>query len=304
MAIESYVDLLNEAASSETAIFHEFRILYSQGDGAVHAFFEGEEDPLYFLPAIRAANPERHVHSYVCYGKRKVWSIRTSIYENGFERTSCLFFVDRDFDDLLGGQIGQDDRTYITDNYSIENDIATVHGVEVLLVDFGGMSRADPDFAGTLTAYTNASKLFVEAMRPFSAWSLAMRSNGKRPNLNNINIGRIIDVTANSVKRRPKSFAEFRRLAGMENEHLPCAPVKRWIRELSKKPHKCWIRGKFELWFFRQFLKDWLHCLASSKPKCRWKMPPPLTQSTLFEALGARLPRPKSLHTFLIATAR
>jgi hypothetical protein len=60
------------------------------------------------------------LYLYDCGGKKSVADVRESIKVDGYDLSKCLFFVDRDFDDILCSQVSIDEHTYITDGYSIE----------------------------------------------------------------------------------------------------------------------------------------------------------------------------------------
>jgi hypothetical protein len=298
--IDDYAKYLSEAASSEIAIVHEFRILYAQNDSSFHVFFEGGDDPLFYLPELRRRlKGNAPLHSHVCNGKPKLSLIRTEIHALQFDRTRYAFFVDRDYDDFLGTQITLDDRTYLTDHYSIENDVTTLESIEVLLTDFGGMSKADPAFKNITRAYQNGYDEFALRILPFSAWTISMRERGRKPNLNNVNLSNIFEITpAGRVKKRAQAFDTFRRNVGLQDEKDSCVHTMNWTRKLRKIERGKWMRGKYQLWFFRNYLLL-LAAKLYSKGVSRWKIPLPLREDRIFEAVGGRLSMSGTLDAFL-----
>ena len=57
--IDDFAAYLSAAARSETAVFHEFRVQYYNDLTSLHIFFEGEEDPIYYLNHIRKKTKHR-----------------------------------------------------------------------------------------------------------------------------------------------------------------------------------------------------------------------------------------------------
>ncbi|MGX0966051.1 hypothetical protein AB7M63_006500 [Bradyrhizobium japonicum] len=297
--IEDYAQFLSEAAASEVAIVHEFRIQYAQDDNSIHVFFEGGEDRLFYLPHVRGRCGSS-LHSYVCNGKPKLAQIRNEVTRLQFDARRYLFFVDRDYDDFLNCQITQDANTYITDNYSIENDLASFVALEILLADFAGISKSDSTFHRLMEAYASGRKDFADRMLPFAAWILAMRQQGQRPNLNNVNLGAIFEIASSDcrVRKKPGAFEVFRKSAGLAGTKVARNTMRQWITTLRPLEDKKWIRGKYDLWFFRNFLLCVI-TLMHKQRAVKWKVPKPLIEDRLFESLGGRIPVPVSLSQFL-----
>jgi Protein of unknown function (DUF4435) len=303
--VEDYAAYLLAEANSGSAALHQFRILYREATKEVHLFFEGEEDSLFYMPIVRRTVSQTTPYVYVCGGKKNVARARTRIALEGYVMESCLFFVDRDFDDYLDSQISLDDRTYITDNYSIENDIASPSAVAVILSDVVRISPADPEYRQILDTFAVAEYGFAVAMRPFMAWCLAARQCGYEPNLKNVDLKKLIELGSAAIPaKRSGAFATFRRLtSGPEPRRGPdMRSVLCWRRRLGISDRKKWLRGKFELSFFQSALLKLLgeanarRVNAGGKP---YKIPASLRDARLFELLGGRVAPPSSLVTFL-----
>lgn len=303
---EDYAAYLSEAAQSEIAVFHEFRINFHIDRTSYHVFLEGSEDRLYYMPDIREFSHGQAPHCYVCDGKPNLKIIRDEIKNGEFDYSRCIFFVDRDYDDFLQTQIIPDSQTYITDYYSIESDLVSDQALEVLLVDFAGFSKLDSDYSVLQSRFSEAVLAFEKVMRPISAWILATRMSNFKINLNNVNMPKIIEIKSPSiVRKKPHGFDEFRKEIGLEKMVTPFNSVRSQIKNVSRYHPKSWIRGKFELWFFRAFLLENLNDLKNSKGEAKttkWKVPLPVSNNTLFEALGGRLPKPTTLRNFLRRT--
>jgi hypothetical protein len=83
--------------------------------------------------------------------------------ERGLDK--CLFFVDRDFDDFLNKQPAPHPRTYITDEYSIENCLVCRQSLEVVLMDLAKLSKADPPYKEILSSWDSEYKSSSSAVR-------------------------------------------------------------------------------------------------------------------------------------------
>jgi hypothetical protein len=290
-----FAEYLSEQARSATAAIHEFRLLYEEG--TVHVFFEGDEDFLYYLPEVRARLRQRVLHSYRCGGKWNVVEVRDFIRNHQYDKALCLYFLDRDYDDLFCKQPITDQETYISDDYSIENSLVGADAIEVILVDLTKLSRADPRYKSIKALFPKAHAAFVGKLESLLAWSVALRNAGGKPNYNNINLGRIFKVGADgSIQRKAGAFEIYKKavLSPPTAAQVPVKEILRWLRILRKLPPKQRIRGKYELWFFETYLS-----LAIRHGPTAAKVPAALQNHMLFEVLGARVPKPPTLCSFL-----
>lgn len=115
-----YAEQLIREARSSIAVFHEFRITFSPDEMNLHAFLEGKQDKHYYVDAISSTIIGREVDFYVCRGKKEMAEVIKSIEEAEIPTDRCLFFADKDNDDILGIP-PLPPIVYITENYSIEN---------------------------------------------------------------------------------------------------------------------------------------------------------------------------------------
>ncbi len=302
---EDYAKYLRAEANSGIAALHQFRLLYSDDDQELHVFFEGEEDSLFYMPEIRRQAGIRRTYTYVCSGKRNVVAVREDIGSSEYDIQRCLFFIDRDFDDYLGTQVTTDDRTYLTDNYSIESDIVRVQVLEVFIEDFVKISRADPEFARIVADFGALDQSFAKQIKPFMAWSIAAKQAGSKPNFNNIDLGKVLIVGANGqVSKRAKGFDAYVRRAVGSGAGATLASTLAWFRQLHDAQRKRWIRGKFYYWFFQKSLLALIGASSARREAAggkAWKVPAALREARLFEMLGGRAPPPPSLTAFLTA---
>lgn len=299
---DDFAEYLTSQAQSDVASFHQFMILYDDHDNALHLFFEGDEDPSYYVPEVRRRAGNRPVRVYVCGGKRSVISVRNDIEVGGYSLHGCLFFIDRDYDSYLGTQDELHVQTYITDNYSIENDIVTVRATEIILVDVIGMSHADPDYVAMQKSILNAHKQFQNRVKCWMVWGIASKDAGEKPNFSNAKFGQLVRISASGdVVFTPNAFKRFRKSVHNATAVTRQDMVK-WWRKIDGDDSKLWLRGKYELWLYESALISVLGGLVAKRKASKQRpprIPSALRERTLFDLLGGRLQPPPSLVTFL-----
>ncbi|WP_339453383.1 DUF4435 domain-containing protein [Pseudomonas sp. JAI120] len=306
--MEDYAAYLAEEAKSDIAAMHQFRILYDSTQTTYHFFFEGEEDSLFFMPEARRYILNNVAHIYDCGGKRSVIQVRDDIKADGYNVGTCLFFVDRDYDDYLGTQVVLDDSTYITDHYSVENDISSVAAARILMADVLRISQADPEFARIEATFTEAYQTFHLEVRTLIGWILAAKEEKCSPNLRNTtglkNIVTLVNAKPTLTK---KGFVEFKKKV-VVNGKLPSIPaILKWRRRLDLKTAGLWVRGKYDIWFFHSIILAALE-QANLRRKAAGgrviSIPSSLREGRIFEVLGGRVPVPPSLQAFYASRLR
>ncbi|MCG7364228.1 DUF4435 domain-containing protein [Roseomonas sp. ACRSG] len=298
-----FVEFLNEQAKSDVAALHQFMLLYSSEAKSLHLFFEGEEDPPYYLPAVRRIFSGLDPKIYICGGKGNVISARDEIKTRQYDTECCLFFIDRDYDDYLGSQPNIDEITYATEHYSIENYISGDEAVFIVLNDIIGMTQSDPEYA-KITSFVRSSRhSFLSKMRAFTAWCLASKHMKERPNLNNANFKNIFTLTDEGrFAHKPRAFRSFRKQLLKDDSKVRKGEMLNWRRVFVNDRPEVWLRGKYALWLFEVSLTKALRDAAARRRSAGlrpFRIPQGLSGSGLFDLLGGRLPYPDSLLEFL-----
>lgn len=292
-----YAEQLIREARSSIAVFHEFRITYSPDEGGFHAFLEGKHDKYYYMDAIRSKVADADVDIYICRGKKELIEVVKSIEESELSIDRCLFFADKDNDDLLAIP-PPPAMVYITETYSIENSIVSDEAIRILLGLYSEVKRRDAEFKKILSLLDPASLSFATRIRPFMAWCIAARSLGEKPNYNNVRLHLVFNILADgSVSKKPQAFRTFVRECGLVDSGVSKALVRTWIRRLPIEEYKTWLRGKFELWFFRELLSSAFDTLQFANRA--GELPAVLRNRSLLEILGPRVRKPPSLINYL-----
>jgi hypothetical protein len=300
--LDDYAAYLAEEAKSDVAALHQFRILYDNARKAYHFFFEGEEDSLFYMPEARRYSGVVPINVYVCGGKANVIRVRDEISAEGYNTDWTLYFVDRDYDDILNNQVSLDRSTYITDHYSIENDIATLDAARILLEDIIRLSRADPEFNRIEVSLATAYRRFYSEIRTLMGWIIAAKDSGCSPNLNNtVGLRDIVTMQGSVATVTGKGFTEFKRKVVVNGLTPNFTSVLRWARQLDMRSPKSWVRGKYDLWFFQVVVIAVLEETNVRRKAAGGRsvrIPSALREGRVFEMLGGRVSAPNSLKSF------
>lgn len=300
--IEDYAVFLFQQSRSAASALHEFRLLYTPGSDA-HVFLEGDEDTHYFVPEVRRLRPDLRVHHYVCGGKWKVIDVMGAIAEDGYDDAICLFFVDRDYDDLFGEQVKPSPKLYVSDGYAIENDVATSQTLDFLLTDFAKISVADPLHGEVILSFEQGLPQFDAMLLPFLGWALALRFSKTKANFNNVDLRDLFEFDdAGVVRKKVGACAAFAKACFPKDASVSQSAVKEWIRRLQAEPLDRRMRGKFKLWYFEKITIVTLARHIGKVKGDRRRIPACLKDHHVFEALGGRFQYPPRLVQFL-ATA-
>jgi len=300
--IDDYAKYLLEEANSSVAALHQFRLLYNQNQEEYHFFFEGEEDGLFYMPEARRYVGDKKLYTYDCGGKKNVIEVRDSVKEELYNIKNCLFFVDRDYDDILDSQVEVDENTYITDFYSIENEISNVCAARILMSDIIRISQADPEFSRVENAISTGLLKFYRKILPLSAWIIAAKQEGCAPNLRNtIGLKGIVTLSGLEPQLTRLGFVEFKKRVISNGKRPSFSSVLKWRRILDTNSAKKWVRGKYDIWFFQILLMDVLNEANSRRRSAGGRIiriPGSVREGRFFEVLGGRMPVPDSLQAF------
>lgn len=301
--MDDYAAYLAEEAMSDIAALHQFMILYKPNAESYHFFFEGEEDGLFYMPEARRYT-KKALHFYVCGGKKNVIQARDDIKSRGYDPKACLFFVDRDYDDYLGTQPKIDEHTYITDSYSIENDICSIDAARVLLTDILLINQADPEFAKIEGQIKEHRAIFQTELRKLTSWILAAKDEGCKPNLQNTKgLKGIMDICNGRPEITKAGFNEFRRKVTSSERKPSLAAMIKWARRIKTENPDLWIRGKYCMWFFHKSMLIAIKESNSRREAAGGKaiaIHPALRDGKIFEILGGRIHIPSSLQSFYL----
>lgn len=307
--MDDFAEYLTSQAGTCGPALHEFILQYNDDDDSIHLFFEGDEDPSFYMPVVRRYAGSRALFRYVSGGKSALGAIKEYLVKNRYELGRVLFFADRDHDDLLGCQLPSDHQTFLTDFYSIESYLVGRVQAEIVLVDLAGVRSTDKQCMVFLDSIEARASEWRAALRPFMAYSLAAREAGLKPNMNNARLGDVftVDGLSGTVRKKKGAFVAFKAALLRKDDVVEYADLLRWSRVLRHRDPRVWVRGKYLLWIFERALFGFLEIVIRRQKAAKQKapkIPPSLREGRLLEGLGGRLPATHSLESFLFEALR
>lgn len=155
-----------DAQESTVVGYAEFLQRYTSGDTSLHCFYEGHEDNIYYHGHIRGVHRIEKIHPYRCGGKSEVVSVFDLIStKNEYKTARTLYFIDRDFDELLNNP-----RIFETPYHSIENFYTQQFCLEEFLTGHLGIGAGTTDFNATIALFQQLKQAFYQLSRPVNAY--------------------------------------------------------------------------------------------------------------------------------------
>jgi len=299
------------ALSSKISSFHEFLSRFSKTKKVVYGFVEGKEDPCFYRGFIEHQIPEGwEVELWPAGNKDQVYRIHSGIDWRRFPKKRVCFFVDRDLSSLIPEKLVQDSNIYVTDGYSIENDVAKRGTCRRVLTEICGLASADhSDLDSVCDLFEKQIEKFHVEMLPVMAWILVWRRSGKPASLNDILMRDLFSVSDGvlQVKPNPKGKAD-----AVEYIHAQCnltynatVDIVAHHAEFKKGgAYRKFTRGKYVFWFLVEFCCS-VHKSAKVLLKSCTKTPSmnvSMSASNGMTIIGNRARLPGSLRSFLEAT--
>ena len=265
-----------EASASQASSYHEFLTRYSKLSKVVYGFVEGKDDLSYYQGFVEQILPDEwEVELWPAGNKREVYRIHKDLDWRRFPKKRVCFFVDRDLSELIPEKLAADINIYVTDAYSIENNIVKWGTCRRTLTEICGFSGAEHnDLEKVHNLFEKQLEKFLKAMVPIMAWILAWRRSQENANLNKIDMKALFSFSNGQLqsKPRPKKYSSPVRYihAVCDLQLDPCVDVTSLESELSKgKAYRRFTRGKYAFWFLVEF------CLSVRK-----------NASTFFKSVG------------------
>jgi len=257
-------DVLRQEAKAPHAVFHQFVLLLGKSAPDSHfLFFEGSEDPAFFIGFALARLDGRAYHEFVCNGRQAVIKVNELCSRDGraFDRT--LYFIDKDHCDLMSPDEVRPSRLFQTDCYSFENYLVCSQSFRRFWTERLHLHSGDTRYDSYHALFERLHQSFFERMHLLMAIILIGRGADKRPvaklNLNNVKLEKVlsIDLDAGRVHWVSSGGKNFLASSNMTACGITVrgdairSVVRKYLR--GREP-KSYVRGKYELWFFVRFL--------------------------------------------------
>ncbi len=309
-----YVELLRAEARGAHAVFHQFALARSVDAAALFFFFEGEEDPTFYMPHIVARLSDRRHHVFICYGRSEVLKSHSLVERDGRGAQQALFFIDKDHTDFMSNaDPNLPWSVFQTDLYSIENYLTCENVFRRYWIERLHLSDLDPRYAECLRSMQRVMSSFESRCRLLTALILLGRGidggSSIKLNLNNVQLEKIFIVTPDlgQCKYKPGALKHFLAATGL-GAYLPknCGVrAKAVVRNhLYGKAPKTYIRGKYDLWVFAKALAFFTRQLSDRETARRTgaqRATPtvPLSVDAAIDSLAPLAPCPPTLIAFL-----
>lgn len=296
------LDYLRSAAKSETTVYTTFLQQYSKNNSAIHIFHEGKDDPSFYGNFLHSkVKKSQKIFYYQSKNKDKVYENYKKINWSSYSRKRVLFFVDKDFQDILNISYPIDSNIFVTSYYSIENYLVDKYVFSRSLRELIGLenekfnSTISKQFIFGLMTFYNASLLLT-------AYILYHKKLGNPINLQNITISDIFRIDNDYiVKRKSKILSLLDRKTGVSTINASKA-IRELVNELKRinNPKK-YTRGKFELSYMISCLNmtpDILN-VGKAQGEKKYKCCVSISNGNAIQILAPRIKQPKEMKEFL-----
>lgn len=307
----SMLQIHAEALDGESAAYHEFLLRYKPNADVVYGIVEGKEDPMFYRGQIEHYLSEEWEVELIPAGRKdNVLKVLAIFNWERFSRKRICFFVDRDLSDFLQESPTTPVNLYITDNYSIENDVVNYGVLKRLLEEILNINNLNSQEENTIKErFLSALAFFQDAMLLIMVQVVLWKRNGMRPCLNNILPKDFFIFSEGKITLKDKfKIASSRLQHAAKCVNLPTSDQS----ELSKVENEFrqkngaerFIRGKYLLWFLVEFAQE----IHRSLPRLFARFPTsPKVRITigtgnLMPMLAPRVRCPTSLQLFLVHT--
>jgi hypothetical protein len=307
----SMLAIHDAALGSKIASFHEFLLRYSKTKKVIYGFVEGKVDPCFYRGFIEHQIPDGwEVELWPAGNKDQVYRIHAGIDWRCFPKKRVCFFVDRDLSDVIPEKLHNDSNIYVTDGYSIENDLAKKGTCRRVLTEVCGFATADHgELDQVCELFEQQLERFQVELIPIMACVLAWRRSGKPANLNNLLMQELFAISDGvlQVKAKPKGKAN-----AIEYIHSQCNLAVDTALDIAAHEtefrkgcvYRKFTRGKYVFWFLVQFCHS-VHTSARVLFKSCAKAPAmnvSMSAANGVTIIGHRARLPVSLKAFLKST--
>lgn len=248
------IQALKDARGSDAVLKYDFLSLRQQIPDLRIFVFEGDEDKQVYRAWIGRIDQDMDYEPFVCNGKKKVLSLREILKKDRSGMISGVyFFVDRDYDDLQG--YVQDNVTYITETYSVENFLVLPETIEKVLKDEFHCGGFPDQCSKLLSLYDSVLSSFLDAsaeanQRIYVARRLGLEIQGSLPK----SCTKICEVGLDAVNKSSVPTSEWITYSDEPSSHK----VLELQQEFSSLDPVRRYRGKFLI----GFLWKWFEKLA------------------------------------------
>lgn len=304
------MDLVNELREernvqtlSLTLFLEEYK---KDATNICYGFVEGKDDPSYYRNTIQnRINQDCSIILYPSNGKEQVKYVFDELQKRNVPHQRIVYFIDRDLSDLVPDENLIDfPNVYITDNYSIENDIINSNTLKSVMQDLLGFSIASQtDIQKVQSLYEQQECAFCNKMLPIMSNIIIWKRNNTRPaNYKNLNIKKLFKISNCHLEQLCSDDQLIERFYNMSQvnyatfNHEEIEDIQQEIRAKSLTRHI--LRGKYLVPFFIMFCNS-LYLEHKQIGITRSNKGRLLTDNDMMETIALRCMTPPSLTKFI-----
>ena len=267
---------------------------------------EGKDDITYYGVKTAQYQQAGYKVSVIPAGNRKkVIAAYDQLDWALYSKSRVLFVVDRDLSDYTLERTPQDENIYVTDKYSIENELCTFITFLNTLKFYCGMNDIDDSDEEELRKYySKLNEEFYNIIDPIMGLILYWKLNSIESNYANINCNNIIRIseTELTISDELKNDDEllkyvFKQSGVTYDDTIDLASYVAQLKARSSPDY--YVRGKYLLSFFVcmiNYVAEKSDVILSSKRK--GKMSISVGQADAISKLCALMPIPQTLNEF------
>ncbi len=297
-----------DAMDNAEIALHEFLLLYKGNQPIVYGLVEGKDDPHFYTNIVNLFLPEKWQAKLISAGDRaNVIALLRSFDWSRFDKNRICFFVDRDLSFFLGEEFDDFVNLYVTDGYSIENELyrkENFHRIMRELYDIDLQSEEQIEKIDNLI--DSNFELFKDVLSHVMAQIIFWKRNNCNAKIKSIEIDKFFSIENGVLIINEWFLSVEERLqfccASVKLEPVDLALIQEIESEFAEKNGKDkFIRGKYILWLFVETLLSICRNFAKIIPEYAGK--PKEKISVGFKnallVFGNRVRYPDSLREFL-----
>lgn len=295
-------------ANKSLIVPHEFKIRFKKHSNTIYGFVEGKNDLCFYCGFIDNNIPDGwDVKLWSVGGKDNVLKVYSSFDWRRFQKSQILFFIDRDLSEFTKESIPNKINIFVTEKYSIENDVVNESTCDRVLREVCGFAELEYESSHKIKMQFNEQlERFQISLIPVMANIITWKRNNRKACLNDIYMKHVFKITNGVLSEisRPKNkenvvqYIHHQCNLEITNEESVTEIVNNFK---DNKHYKKFIRGKYLLWFLVEFclsIHKNYNALSFVKIERKPKMTINVSQSNAIVVIGTRCKIPPSLKSF------
>ena len=302
------VDKLRQEREGRTVPLAQFLDDYKKDAAKLcYGFVEGKDDPSYYRTVIKnKINNDCKILLYPSGGKGNVKYVYEEIHKRDLPNNRIVYFMDRDLSSVIeDDNMIIDSYVYITDNYSIENDILNSDTLESVMQDLLGFCATPMEDIEKVKQLYNEQLLdFETKMLPIMANIIVWKRKKIKPaNYGQLKINKLFKVKDGSLSQIGTDEEIIKKLykdSQADYLNYSKADADNVISEIQEASlaHQI-VRGKYLAVFFIMFCNSVYKEYANIGISAPTNNGRELSDRDIMETIAPRARVPQSLNSFV-----